>query len=288
MMLEQRRVDRIAVLTLQRPPVNALGVELRRALHDYLVAVRSDSSVEAIVLLGAGNGFCAGGDRKEFGTPQAGERPTLSRDVLSAIEACGRPVIAALHGFAMGGGFELALACTARVVVAGTQVGLPEVGIGVIPLSATQRLPRAVGLAQAAALMLSGERWDARSPSLAACFDRIVCTYDELLPAALELARAATLDAPIPLRARPIPGDPRSDLDRICAQLPEQVRTPAQQALVAALRAAVVSSDFDTGLATAQRLFDALGGHRRPSPMSQGHPGDDAPPSANGASSNDA
>src|SRR5512144_1435693 len=113
MVVEHHRDGAIAVLTLAHAPVNALNLALRRALYDFFTTVRSDASVAAIVVQGAGKGFCAGGDRTEFGTPDANARPTLSRDVLDVIERCGKPVVAALHGFAVGGGFELALACSA-------------------------------------------------------------------------------------------------------------------------------------------------------------------------------
>jgi 3-hydroxyacyl-CoA dehydrogenase len=269
MVLEHHRDGAIAVVTLAHAPVNALNLALRRGLYDFFTAVRSDAAIAAIVVQGAGKGFCAGGDRTEFGTQDANARPTLSRDVLDSIERCGKPVVAALHGFAMGGGFELALACGARIAVASTQVALPEVTIGVFPLSATQRLPRVLGLARAARLMLSGARVDASDPIVAGCFDMIVPDVDSLLPATLTYA-CERVGAPlVPVRARPFPGDAAAELQQLLAQHPRDARSPAEQALLQALEAAVNSEDFQAGLDRAQRLFDELGGNRRRSPPVQ-------------------
>ncbi len=191
MTLDVTQSDGVACLALHYPPVNALGLELRRALVETLARVDADPSISAVVLHGAGKGFCAGGDRTEFGTPAATTRPTLSRDVLSRIEACRKPVVAALHGFAMGGGLELALACHARIAVASARVGLPEVGIGRFPLSGSQRLPRLLGVERAAEWMLRAETMAASHPDATLLFDRIVEREDDLLPAALDAAKQA-------------------------------------------------------------------------------------------------
>ena len=266
MILEHRRDWMVAVITLAHPPVNALNLALRQALYDFFGAARTDASIEAVVVHGAGGGFCAGGDRKEFGTPSANECPTLSRDVLDAIERCGKPVIAALHGYAMGGGLELALACAARVVVADTRVALPEVSIGVFPLSATQRLPRLIGVARASEFMLAGAVRAASDSSLTACFDRIVPSQDELLQVALEAAREAIAAPPVPVRERPIPGDPIAELRRVLERHSGDALSPAARALLRAVSAAVEAPNFQAGLDRAQALFDELGGTRRPSP----------------------
>lgn len=259
MSIAHRREGDVAVLALANPPVNALGLELRRGLHAAFTRLRTDSAVRAIVILGSGKGFCAGGDRTEFGTPAAAERPALSRDVLQAIEGCGKPVVAAIHGFAVGGGLELALACGLRVAVAGAKVGLPEVGIGRFPLSASQRLPRLVGVARAAEWMLQAETLSVGQPETAPLFDRWVDRAEDLLPTALDMARAAEMTPPTPVRDRPFPDpDPRAALTGIAARYPVEQRSPAQQALLAALRGAVEAPDFQAGLERAQVLFDEL------------------------------
>ena len=261
MTLDVTQSDGVARLALRHPPVNALRLELRRALVETLERVDADASVEAVVLHGAGKGFCAGGDRTEFGTPAAGARPTLSRDVLTRIEACRKPVVAAIHGFAMGGGLELALACHARVAVASARAGLPEVGIGRFPLSGSQRLPRLLGVERAAEWMLRAETMAAAHPDAAPLFDRIVEQEDELLPAALELARSATHVPPQLLRHRAFPeADPLAALRRVEDRYTGRELSPAQRALLAALRAAVEATDFQAGLDRAQVLFDELVG----------------------------
>jgi 3-hydroxyacyl-CoA dehydrogenase len=265
MSLQFRREGGIAVVALAHPPVNALSHAVRVALVETFTSLSDDAAIEAVVLHGAGNGFCAGGDRTEFGTPAAIERPTLSRDVLAAIEACAKPVVAAMHGYALGGGLELALACDARVAVAGTRMGLPEVPIGLFPLSGSQRLPRLIGIETAAELMLAGKSFVPEEPFAAPLFERTVSAADELVPAALQVARATAAIRPIRVRDRPFPDpDPHFALRRVLQRHPQSSCTAAQWAVLQALSAAVESSDFETGLERAQVLFDALGGNRRP------------------------
>jgi 3-hydroxyacyl-CoA dehydrogenase len=179
--------------------------------------------------------------------------------VLHAIEHCGKPVVAAIHGYAVGGGLELALACDLRIVAAGTRLGLPEVSIGRFPLSGSQRLPRILGVTRAATWMLQAGMYDAGYPETTALFDRIVHTPDELLPAALELARVAITMPPVPIRHRPFPdADPHGALLALDESWPCDQRSAAQRALIAALHAAVEASDFQSGLDRAQQLFDEL------------------------------
>ena len=110
-------VERCAVLALDHAPVNSLSLGLRRDLAAALTRAAFDDQAQAIVLIGAGNGFCAGGDLKEFGTPEATARPGVSADLHPAIERSTKPVIAAIHDIAMGGGLETALACHRRPVL---------------------------------------------------------------------------------------------------------------------------------------------------------------------------
>ena len=137
----------VAVILIDNPPVNAGSADVRAGLLSAIRSAQADPQFRAIVLIGAGTTFIAGSDLREFGQPL--QEPQLPA-VIEAIEACGKPVIAALHGAALGGGFELALACDARIAKAGAVVGLPEVTLGIIPgAGGTQRLPRVVGIARA-------------------------------------------------------------------------------------------------------------------------------------------
>ena len=146
--------DHVGIVAIDSPPVNALGVDVRKALDEGILQFKADAAVRAIVVMCGGRTFFAGADISEFGKPP--REPSL-RDVLSKFELCGKPVIAAIHGTALGGGYELALACHYRIAVASSKVGLPEVKLGLLPGGGgTQRLPRIVGAAAALDIMVSG------------------------------------------------------------------------------------------------------------------------------------
>lgn len=146
----------VAVITLDNPPVNGLGYELRSGIIAGLDRALADPAIKSVVLIGAGKSFSGGADIREFNTPKAGAEPTLGT-LIRAIEASPKPVIAAIHGVAMGGGLELALACHYRVAAPGAQIALPEVKLGLLPgAGGTQRLPRAVGVEAALNMIVSG------------------------------------------------------------------------------------------------------------------------------------
>ena len=145
----------IAVLTLNSPPVNALSANVREGLHDGVKSAIEDTDVDAIVIICEGRTFIAGADITEFG--QAPKGPSLY-DVQDMIENSTKPVIAAIHGTALGGGLEVALTCHYRIAVPSAKCGLPEVNLGLLPgAGGTQRLPRIVGAAKALVMMTSGE-----------------------------------------------------------------------------------------------------------------------------------
>lgn len=146
--------DGVTTLTLDNPPVNALGKDLRRGLLEALTQAEADPDTRAIVLAAAGRTWPAGADIREFGKPPA--EPWLP-ELCAAVATCTKPVIAALHGTVFGGGLELALAAGGRLAKLGTQLGLPEVTLGILPgAGGTQRLPRLIGAKPALGLMLSG------------------------------------------------------------------------------------------------------------------------------------
>jgi 3-hydroxyacyl-CoA dehydrogenase len=147
----------VAVITLDNPPVNSLGLSTRQAICTHIAAANQDETIKAIVITGAGKAFCGGADITEFGTPKALQEPNLL-SVISVVENSNKPVIAAINATAMGGGLELALGCHYRLVQAGVKVALPEVKLGLIPgAGGTQRLPRAIGIENALNMMISGE-----------------------------------------------------------------------------------------------------------------------------------
>src|SRR5438128_4747748 len=149
------RRGRVAVLTVNNPPVNALSQHVRQGLHEGLKQAISDSAAQAIVIVCAGRTFIAGADITEFGKPPA--EPSLHA-VLDLIEGCPKPVVAAIHGTALGGGLEVALACHYRVGVKAARFGLPEVKLGLLPgAGGTQRLPRVVGAPKALQMIVSGD-----------------------------------------------------------------------------------------------------------------------------------
>jgi 3-hydroxyacyl-CoA dehydrogenase len=145
----------IAVAAIDHPPVNALSHGVRAGLSEALARTAADPSLRGLVIIGKGRLFCAGADVREFGRPM---QPPHLGEVIAATEASVKPVIAALHGSALGGGLELALACHFRIALAGTRLGLPEVRLGIIPgAGGTQRLPRLVSTRTALTMIATGK-----------------------------------------------------------------------------------------------------------------------------------
>jgi 3-hydroxyacyl-CoA dehydrogenase len=182
----------IAICTLDNPPVNGLGQGVRAGIRDAVDRANADPAVRAIVLAGAGKAFCGGADIKEFGTPAFFAAPDLFV-TLDAVEASGKPVVAALHGVCMGGGLELALAAHYRIVAPGTAVAFPEIKLGLFPgAGGTQRLPRAIGVEKALDMILKGDT--RKAEDLFALpeqklFDRLAASPATLADEALAFAR---------------------------------------------------------------------------------------------------
>ncbi|MGL4190001.1 MAG: 3-hydroxyacyl-CoA dehydrogenase NAD-binding domain-containing protein, partial [Sphaerotilus sulfidivorans] len=151
------RHGRVAVITLDNPPVNGLGLETRRALAAQVHAAEADPQIAAMVIAGAGRVFSGGADIKEFGSPRAVAEPNLLSLIL-LVERATKPVVAAIHGTCMGGGLELSLGCHYRVAAPGASIALPEVKIGLVPgAGGTQRLPRVLGVETALNMIVSGD-----------------------------------------------------------------------------------------------------------------------------------
>ncbi|WP_028238989.1 3-hydroxyacyl-CoA dehydrogenase NAD-binding domain-containing protein [Stutzerimonas azotifigens] len=145
----------IALITVNNPPVNALGVAVRQGLLEAFRAAEADAEVRAVALVCEGNTFIAGADIKEFGKPP--QAPSLP-DVIAFIEGASKPSVAVIHGTALGGGLEVALGCHYRIARGDAKVGLPEVKLGLLPgAGGTQRLPRLAGVAKALDMIVSGQ-----------------------------------------------------------------------------------------------------------------------------------
>jgi 3-hydroxyacyl-CoA dehydrogenase len=181
----------VAVVTLENPPVNTLAHGTRQGIAEGLAKALADPAVKAVVLTGAGNAFSGGAEIREFNTPAAMASPNL-REVIAAIEASTKPVVAAIHKVAMGGGLELALGCHYRVAAPGAQLALPEVRLGILPgAGGTQRLPRAIDAKAALEMMLSGNAV-ASDKAPAGLIDELA--QGELVPAAIAFARKVVAD----------------------------------------------------------------------------------------------
>jgi 3-hydroxyacyl-CoA dehydrogenase len=253
--VDLRRDGDIAVVTADNPPVNALKHEVRAGLTQALAQARDDSAVKAVVIACAGRTFFAGADITEFGKPP--QAPSL-HDVIAAIEAMREPVVSALHGTALGGGFELALACHFRVAAPGARVGLPEVKLGLLPgAGGTQRLPRLVGPEKALQMIVTGEPIGAAEARAAGIIDEIV--EGDLTSAAIDFARRLVRDGrPLRLvrdREEKLIGEGFADAAEVLTRRLRGREAPA--ACVEAVRNAIVLP-FEAGLRRESELFRQL------------------------------
>jgi enoyl-CoA hydratase len=198
-------VDRnppIFTLTINRPAVrNALNAEVRRRLIEEFRAVRGDTDIRVVVLKGSGPDFCAGADINELAEQTAISASWPAERIDQSIELAGVPVVGVLRGNVLGGGFELSLACTLRVVSETFRGGLPEVRFGIIPgMGATQRLPRMVGEAVALDLILTGRTWDSSAAERLGYASRVV-PDDQVELEAANLAESLAALSPTAIRS---------------------------------------------------------------------------------------
>lgn len=195
----------VAIVTIQRPPANALSQGIIQEVDQMLDALENDSSARVIVLHGEGRFFSAGADIKEFTEVTSGAEfsklASSGQRVFERLETFPKPVIAAIHGAALGGGLELAMGCHLRYVAEDAKLGLPELTLGLIPgFAGTQRLPRYVGMAKAAEMLFTSEpitgieavEWGLANKAF---------PVDELLPKTVEVAKKIALKSPITLKA---------------------------------------------------------------------------------------
>ena len=235
----------VALILVDHPPVNALAAEVRRDLLAAIGAAASAAGIVGIVLACEGKTFVAGADIREFDAPPT---PPLTGDICAALDACPRPVVAAIHGTALGGGFELALACHARILAPDARVGLPETRIGLIPgAGGTQRLPRLVGAPAALDLIASGRHVAADEALSLGLVDEIAT---DIRAAAIFRARTLAASGQTPrVRDRAVPAFDRAAFDKAAATI--RARARGALAAPAAAEAIAWAADlpFDEALA---------------------------------------
>ncbi|SDZ24963.1 short chain enoyl-CoA hydratase /3-hydroxyacyl-CoA dehydrogenase [Jannaschia faecimaris] len=244
----------IAVIAIDNPPVNALSHAVRQGLARAIKTFAGDESARIAVVMGAGRLFIGGADISEFGKPL--KHPTLP-SVINAIEACTKPVIAAIHGTALGGGLEVALGCHYRLAMMGTKLGLPETTLGILPgAGGTQRMPRLVGLESAAEMIVGGKPISAEDAQAIGLVDGLGPDND-VRSAALAYAGKLLAKGAIARPTRAMP-PPDGDLTEMRAKVAAKFR--GQVAQVTALDAMTrgMALPFDEGLAEERRLFQTL------------------------------
>jgi 3-hydroxyacyl-CoA dehydrogenase len=250
------REGAILVVTVDNPPVNALGVAVRQGLAAAMDAAQADDGIAGVLLVGAGKAFIAGADIREFGKPAMS--PSLP-EVCRSIEDCTKPVIAVLHGAALGGGLEVAMSAHYRLALPAASLGLPEVNLGLLPGSGgTQRAPRLMGVKAATELMLSGKHLGAKAALQAGLVDRLV---EAGTPVAAGLAYAHELlaqKAPV-RRTRDIaianPSGALADLEALRAETAKKTRGLFSPLKIIECVQAAVQLTFDEGLARERALF---------------------------------
>lgn len=246
----------VLVVTIDNPPVNALGAAVRQGLLAAMQQAQAEAAVAAVLLVGAGKAFIAGADIREFGKPPV---PPALPEVCRAIEGSDKPVVAVLHGAALGGGLEVALSAHYRLALPAATVGLPEVNLGLLPGSGgTQRAPRLMGVQAATAMMLSGQHLKAQAALQAGLVDKLVEGADAQAAGLAYVRELLAAKAPV-RRTRDLAiAEPQAAL----AWLEEQKAETAKMArglfsplkIIECVQAAV-QLPFDEGLARERALF---------------------------------
>jgi 3-hydroxyacyl-CoA dehydrogenase len=194
--ISTRKHGDVLIVLSNNPPVNALGAAVRKGLVDAIAEAEADGNVNAVVIACEGQTFFAGADVSEFGTPKAFEQPMLPQ-VVDIIEGCSKPVVAAIHGTALGGGLEVGLACHYRVAVPSAKLGTPEVKLGILPgAGGTQRLPRVAGVRKALEMCATGNPIGAKEAFDCGLVDRLI--DGELIPHAVAYAEEVRDVRPLP------------------------------------------------------------------------------------------
>ncbi|HYF60492.1 MAG TPA: 3-hydroxyacyl-CoA dehydrogenase NAD-binding domain-containing protein [Burkholderiaceae bacterium] len=260
---QYRQDGEIAVVTMDNPPVNGLGFDLRSGIDAGVRRALGDPSVKAIVLTGTARAFSGGADIREFNSPKSTATPNLN-DLINLIENADKPVIAAVGGLALGGGNELALGCHYRVCAPGTMIGLPEVNLGLLPgAGGTQRLPRLIGAAKALDMIVSGNPIRAEEAVKLGYGSKVV--EGDLVEGAIAFAREVVASGSARPKIRDRSVDPASmpgGVDAFFAQAREHVAKtyrgfPAPMKNLECVEAAV-KKPFDEGIKVERTLFEGL------------------------------
>ncbi|CAN0623763.1 3-hydroxyacyl-CoA dehydrogenase [Burkholderia multivorans] len=253
----RERRDKVLVVTVDHPPVNALSASVRRGLADALDAAQADAAIGAVLIVGAGRNFIAGADIREFGKPPV---PPSLPDVCARIESSGKPVVVALHGATLGGGLEVALAAHYRLAVRGAKLGLPEVQLGLLPgAGGTQRTPRLIGAQAALDLMLSGRHASAEEALELGLVDRLAHSDDTLAEGLAYAQELLSIGAQV-RRTRDALGladraAAQAAIDAARAALPKQARGLFSPAKIVDAVEAALTQPFDVGITLERALF---------------------------------
>src|SRR5271166_1677333 len=255
-------VDGIGVITVDNPPVNTLSPGVPEGIVENVERGNADPAIKAMVLIGAGRSFIAGADIRQFGTRRP--PPVPGRRTHEVLDASAKPVVAAIHGYALGGGLEIALASHYRIAVPSAKVGLPEVLIGILPGSGgTQRLPRLIGPKAAMEMIVSGRHVPAEEAHRLGIIDELVEDGGDLRQAAITMAHRVADIRPLPrirdrddklAEAKADPGI----FDVMRKSIARRARNQkAPYNCIAAVEAAC-TMPFEDGIRRERELFDEL------------------------------
>jgi 3-hydroxyacyl-CoA dehydrogenase len=255
--LKQELRNNVLVLSIDNPPVNALSADLRRELLGAIQEADTNDNIEAVLIIGCGKYFIAGADVREFGKPPL---PPVLPDVCSRIEACNKLVVAAIHGAALGGGLEIALAAHYRLIAADAKVGFPEVELGLLPgAGGTQRTPRLIGAKASLDLMLNGRPLNARDAHTLGLVDRLVYGEEMLAEGLAYLQELLAAHAPV-RRSRDAGGLADRTTSRAAIEAARTETNKVSRGLLSPLKIidavqAALELPFNEGLSLERHLF---------------------------------